>query len=240
MNKHEFALFFPDLIALGVGDEITIIDHDLVHRMHTVLRMKVGQSCILFNARRAYAITIISLSKKELEALVDERIESSPLKPSIRFLLPLLKREALEEALYSLVELGANEIQLVATHKSLHEVQPKYMERLHKIIIAAAEQSKHFTIPALLDPIPLARIFNDDVLVFFDPEGEQAFSIIEDMRRLKPHRFNLLIGPEGDLTHDEKKLLKEHGALFCQLTPTILRARSAVVAGLALFRSLLQ
>jgi len=48
-----------------------------------------------------------------------------------------------------------------------------------------------------------------------------------------------MIGPEGDLTAQEKELLKERGVQFLRLTPTILRAQQAVVVAMGIFRSLL-
>ncbi len=48
-----------------------------------------------------------------------------------------------------------------------------------------------------------------------------------------------VIGPEGDLTKEEKAYLKEQGFLFCALTPTVLRAQQAVALGLGILRSYL-
>ena len=45
------------------------------------------------------------------------------------------------------------------------------------------------------------------------------------------------VGPEGDLTQEEKDYLKQQGFVFCRLTPTVLRARQAVALGLGILRS---
>ena len=49
----------------------------------------------------------------------------------------------------------------------------------------------------------------------------------------------LMVGPEGDLMGDEKAYLNGNGFVFCQLTPTILRAQQAVTVSVGALRSLL-
>ena len=50
----------------------------------------------------------------------------------------------------------------------------------------------------------------------------------------------MLVGPEGDLTHEEKQFVDDHGFIFCKLTPTIMRAHQAVAVGLGVLRSMLR
>jgi RsmE family RNA methyltransferase len=50
----------------------------------------------------------------------------------------------------------------------------------------------------------------------------------------------LFVGPEGDLTDQEKVLLKQNGFIFCALTPTILRACEAIALGAGVVRSILR
>jgi 16S rRNA (uracil1498-N3)-methyltransferase len=238
-NKHEFALYIESLPHVKPNKELVCTDKELVHRVHTILRMAPGQTLILFDKNENLTITLTSLTKKELVAHLVERKDSQVLKPAIRFLLPLLKREALEEAIYSLVELGAQEIQLIITQKSLHSLPGKGLERLTKIAVAAAEQSKNFSFPTILPPISLAESSKNGPLICFDPEGDSALEVVESLRKKNAPSISLIIGPEGGLTPDEIMLLKNAKASFCRLTPTILRARSAVTVGLGMLRSLI-
>ena len=43
-----------------------------------------------------------------------------------------------------------------------------------------------------------------------------------------------MIGPEGDLTMQEKDLLKERDVQFLRLTPTVLRAQQAVAVSMGI------
>ena len=108
---------------------------------------------------------------------------------------------------------------------------------------AAAEQSKNFAFPKLLGPIALdaaiKTIHRDAIRIFFDPEGCNLTNIITSINTSLSTRIVLVIGPEGDLTADEKAYLNCNGFVFCRLTPTIMRAQQAVTVALGALRSLL-
>ncbi len=113
------------------------------------------------------------------------------------------------------------------------------MERLERVAIAAAEQSKNFALPIIQLPIAwqesLARLQQHTSYVG-DPQGIPSALFFKE----KQHRvdaYNLIIGPEGDFTPDEYKQLKDGGVIALQLTPTILRAEMAAFYIAALVRS---
>jgi 16S rRNA (uracil1498-N3)-methyltransferase len=164
------------------------------------------------------------------------------LRPSISFLLPLLKRDDYEGALYSLAELGVSSIQPVITQKTHTSWSDRDADRAERILIAATEQSKNYAMPELKAPISLDKavqaVDKGSIKVFFDPLGEAFFSVLRMLHDNQPQHIVLLIGPEGDLSSEEKKMVKEKGFIFCALTPTIVRAVQAAALGAGLVRSL--
>ncbi len=127
-------------------------------------------------------------------------------------MLPLLKREAFESALYTLCEMGATSIQPLITQKSrTNWDSEKDFARVLTTMRAAAGTK-----------------------IFFDPAGMP----LKQMLSL-PMTGPLYgcVGPEGGLTPEEKEHLKALGFVFCRLTPTVLRARQAVAVGLGILRS---
>lgn len=253
-SKHEFALYVPNLTALlsGVSAAQTLVfdNAEIVHRIQSVLRLEPGEEIRLFDRRIQALCVIQSVHKKEIRFLISKKKETMHLVPPVTFFLPLLKKEDLEMALYSLVELGATEIQLVVTEKSRQpgpkEREQKELERLERVMIAAAEQSKQFVIPVLSSAIPfetvLARFAQKkpgSIALFFDPEGDDFFSVMSNLRKQNPAEVFLLVGPEGDLTGEEKEALTKAGACFCKLTPTVLRALQATAVGMGAVRSVL-
>ena len=246
-NKHEFSLYWPKISAhvaqLKAGETFQLDDVALHHRITKILRLAPDEIVILFDQKNNLRVEFLAITKNTIEFKLLAKYQNTIHKPYITFLLPILKRDALEQAVYSLVELGANEIQLIHTQK-VQRTWGEHKERLRlqNIIVAAAEQSKNYVFPELREPQDFQKVidqFAQTDLFFFDPAGEELFPVLENLRTSKTQKITLLIGPEGDLTPEEKNILQKRNVQFCKLTPTILRAQQAIAVALGIFRSLL-
>jgi 16S rRNA (uracil1498-N3)-methyltransferase len=247
--KHEFALYIMGLSTLiksaSQGDTITITEEKIAHRIMTVLRLSPNEECIFFD-QYIHIQCIIKefIGKKQVLCTIQQKKINTILSPSLTFLLPLLKRDDFENAIYSLTELGATTIQLVVTQKT-HDssFNQKDMDRAQRIIIAAAEQSKNFSYPTIKTPISLLKIIDKlttPIKIFFDPQGKSFASITQYLLIESPNDIVLLVGPEGDLSNEEKEMITLKNFIACALTPTILRSVQAAVLGTGLVRSLLK
>lgn len=236
-QTHLFALFVSSvpLESWICGQSVFLQDVDLIHRMIKVLRFAEGDQCIFFNEKIHIQINIQEIAKKNIVVQVLTVQKHQPLQPNITFFLPLLKKEALEQAVYSLCELGVNTIQLVITTKSrqalMHE---KEFVRLQNIVIAAAEQSKNYNLSKIIMPVVLSKIVAKDLKnIVFDPAGVSFFTL---QKNSTCQSMGLLVGPEGGLTDPELKQVQKLGFVSCALTPTVLTAVQAVALGAGLFR----
>jgi len=242
-EKHRFAFFIQKVSKVIIQEECFISDLPLLHRLTHVLRLKVGDEIMLFD-REAYVVAAITLiAKKKLRATLLEYKKNTYLKPELHLLLPVLKKDALSDAVYSAVEVGASTIQLVYTDKSQRTLSSHELDRLERVAISAAEQSKRFAFPEIKETIPFMDAIDScstSMCIFFDPRGITVQEQLEAYRHGSQQSITLLMGPEGDLSLQEKKLLKQAGWSFCALTPTVLRAVQAVAVGLGVFRSLLK
>ena len=246
--KHEFALYIPELgsvLKSGLTNAFTLHNAEVATRIGSVLRLQPGESCILFDRTLHARCTLVAVQKKGVEFKLLEKNKNSVVQPKISCLLPLLKRDDLEAALYASVELGATDVQLVITEKVQRAWGgTKEFERLRRIMIAAAEQSKNFALPELYEPQPLPKVVAalaaDSTKLFFDLGGQPAFTVMHNLVQQKPAALAMLVGPEGDLTVQEKALLAEHQFVVSELTPTVLRAVSAYTLGLGMLRSCLK
>lgn len=246
-NQHEFAIYFPILTSLiadsSAQETLTIQDTDLVHRVERVLRLKASEVFILFDQHNHIRCVLQKFeNRKTIEVLLLEVSPNKVLAPELIVWLPVLKRDDLEEAIYAMVELGVNEVHLLLTDKVQRSWGgAKEFERLQRIIISAAEQSKNFSFPVLFEPISFdvfAQKFEATrQLIFFDVGGIPLFDVLADLKKKKPAGLEVLIGPEGDLSLREKSVLQKIGAITCALTPTILRARQAIALGAGALRS---
>lgn len=245
-QTHLFAFYHQDfsgkIAQRSSGQEILIVDADLTHRLTSVLRLAVGEQLILFDRTMHAIVTIHAIVKhKSLVFILDEKHKNFIWQPAVEFLLPLLKRESLETALYSLSELGITTIRLVITQKSQQKWTSKDHERAQKIIIAASEQSKNFAFPELIQPVPLKQALQDipdTHKIFFDPAGKLLKEQLATYTTATS--CMLAIGPEGDLTADEKEMFKESRFEFIALTPTVLRSSQAAALGAGIMRSLIR
>ncbi len=246
-DKHEFALYKESLSLLvqhkTPGDSILFADEHLLHRMIHVLRLGKNDTCVFFDRNIYVSAAIDVIGKKQIQVTLQSIHPTKELHPHITFLLPVLKREDYEAALYALTEVGVNTIQLVFTQKTGNKwAQERDGDRAHRIIISAAEQSKNFAYPELQSPIFLQEAlkkYDNWTKLFFDPQGTHLFDVMQTLRDTKPEHIALLVGPEGDLTVEEKRIVRENNFMFCSLTPTIVRAVQATTLAAGFVRSLL-
>ncbi|MCL5436700.1 MAG: 16S rRNA (uracil(1498)-N(3))-methyltransferase [Candidatus Dependentiae bacterium] len=240
-ERHEFALFCPTLPDGLAPDAVYgVVERELVHRLVHVLRVEGGESLLLFDRRQAAGVVVQAVDKHQVTCRVAEVRPLQPLSPAITWYLPLLAREAYEAAVSILTSMGALAIVPLITEKSEQRNRPA--DRLERVMIAAAEQSKQLVLPRIAPVEVLSRSellepVAGQMRIFFDPAGEAAWNVLSAIRSAGPTAISCLIGPEADLTEAEKDLLREAGVHFCALTPTILRAEQAVTVAMGLLRS---
>ncbi len=247
-TQHEFAFYYPNLASFikpfAVDAEFSIQDKDLYHRIVHVLRLQVGEVITLFD-QAVHALCVIQAlqGKQKIVLRLQGVFQNQVYKLPILFILPLLKRDDCQKAIYSLVECGATEIQLVYTKKSQQSWgQKKELPRLERIMIAAAEQSKNFAFPNLRIPLSLDNFLvkfasRKDIKIFFDSAGMPLAQVVQSISSKHAKGLMLMIGPEGDLVPEEKDSIKQADFIFCALTPTVLRAAQAAAIGTGIFRS---
>lgn len=245
-SKHHFALYWPPISSprFKTGTSFALDDELLVHRITKILRLTPSQTCTLFDENVHCSVRLVAIEKRSVVLTIISKNSNKQLVPAISCILPLLKREALEHALYNLVEIGVNEIQLVFTQKTQRTwAGQKEFERIRKIMIAAAEQAKQFLVAAIHAPISLNEYLQQnkkiESLIFFDPNGISLAQWFAQAQTKKNESISLLIGPEGDLTSAEKDAVRASGAETVCLTPTVLRAQQAITLGAGVIRALL-
>ena len=244
-SKHEFAVHVPGLSSQlsSKSGSLSLSDTDVVHRIRSVLRLAQGDELMLFDSTQHAACSIIEITKKTISVRIISSDRTISLQPSITFLLPLLKREALERMIYACVELGATTIQLISTEKSQRSWRSeKELQRMHAIMIAAAEQSKQFSLPILQQPIYLQEAIQlhakDTIKLVADPVGLPLYEVLTQIVQKKSARIVMTMGPEGDLSDGEKEILRTASYQAVRLTPTVLRSQQAGALLLGVVRSM--
>ena len=222
--------------ALTLGQEQT-------NYLVSVLRMKAGDSVILFNGRDgAWLAKVTDPHRKGVTVeLAVQTAHQTPVS-DLWFGFAPLKTGRLDYLVQKATEMGAGVIQPVITQHT--QVSKLKTVKLAANIIEAAEQCEVLTVPRLEAEIGLGELLSDwrtthglRRLVFCD-EAAPAATPVQQLSGLDGLPVGLLIGPEGGFSDAERKLLLSQSFVIpISLGPRILRADTAAVAALALVQA---
>lgn len=221
---------------LGINQSVDL-DEDGGHYVRTVLRLKKGDSLIVFNGNGdEYAAILDEASRKRVSIQVRSRSArdvESPLR--IVLGLSISRGDRMDLSVQKAVELGANAIIPLTTERCLVQftAEKKIQRWRHwqKIIHHAAEQSGRTVVPELGE-IALIEdwVVNQPGLkLFLDPYAETTMPQLEPIGQT----VTLLIGPEGGFSGQERSFAQVYGFIPVRLGRRILRTETAGIAALA-------
>ena len=220
-----------------------MLGHDQTTYLLSVLRMKAGDSVVLFNGRDgAWLAKITDPHRKgaTVELVVQTAHQTPP--SDLWFGFAPLKSGRLDYLVQKATEMGAGTIQPVITRFT--QISKLKADKLHANIIEAAEQCEVLTVPRLADEVSLADLLRDwrqvhglRRLVFCD-EAAPSAAPTQTLAWLEGLPVGVLIGPEGGFSDEERQLLLAQPFVIpISLGPRILRADTAAVAALALVQA---
>ena len=148
---------------------------------------------------------------------------------------PTKKAERNEWMVEKMTEMGVDRIDFIVTTNTIKESLNRVVNlgRLQKIAVAAMKQSQQFYLPE----ITLNQNFNTFIenrtektrLIAYVPDNQLSEHVIQLAN--KGGETLLLIGPEGDFTPEEVKIVLNKGFITTSLGATRLRTETAAVAG---------
>lgn len=201
------------------------------HYLAHVMRRKAGDAVVVFNgAEGEWRARVVAISRDRACLAVEQRVRPQTRECPLILLFALLKRDATDLAVRQATELGATLIQPVLTART--NTARANLARLSTIAEEASEQSGRLSVPVLRPPAPLA-----DVLAAWPADCPLALALPGAPRPAA--RFcALLVGPEGGFAPAELDALSRRPFVApLGLGPHVLRAETAIVAGLALLRA---
>lgn len=221
------------------------LGHDQTSYLLSVLRLKAGDSVILFNGRDGAWLGKITDPHRKgatLELTVQTAHQTAP--ADLWFGFAPLKTGRLDYLVQKATEMGAGTIQPVITRFT--QVNKLKADKLAANIIEAAEQCEVLSVPALATETSLEELlagWRDTHglrrLLFCD-EAAASASPAEQLGWLKGLPVGVLIGPEGGFSDEERALLLSKSFVVpISLGPRILRADTAAVAALALVQAII-
>ncbi len=239
-NKHIFAIYYPEIDTLQ-AHHVDITDGALVKRIAKVLRLSSGDYMTLFGQRQAATCKLVTCEKKRIVCEIDYAWPITPLKPKLIWYLPIAEKSVFEDAVSYLTVLGAYAIYPIITEKSKRSWGTrKDFDRIHRVMVAAAEQSKQLYLPNIYSPCTMHEMpIIADYQYVCNPDGSPLRAYLSDISPGKQATFAGLVGPESGLTDAEVAYLSRIGWQQLRLVPSVLRTQTAVAVGAGAIRSLL-
>jgi 16S rRNA (uracil1498-N3)-methyltransferase len=242
MPSHDFRKprLFVDT-ALESGTTVPL-ERDQSNYLGNVLRLKAGDSILVFNARDGEWLASIT-GRKRLDSLeIESKTRPQDRLPDLAYVFAPLKHARLDYMVQKAVEMGVSSLQPVLTRFT--QVARVNSERMRANVIEAAEQCGILGIAEVAEPVAFDRFLShrkpERLLVFCD----EAADVADPLSMLQGNKptggIDVLIGPEGGFADEERTvLLRQPNALRLSLGPRILRADTAGVAALALVQAAL-
>jgi len=242
MPLHDFRKprLFVDT-ALESGMTVTL-ERDQSNYLGNVLRLKAGDSILVFNGRDGEWLASIS-GRKRLDSLeIESRTRPQDRLPDLAYVFAPLKHARLDYMVQKAVEMGVSSLQPVLTRFT--QVTRVNGERMRANAIEAAEQCGILGIAEVAEPVAFDRFLShrkpERLLVFCDEAADVADPLSVLQGNKATVGIDVLIGPEGGFAEEERAaLLRQPNTLRLSLGPRILRADTAGVAALALVQAAL-
>jgi 16S rRNA (uracil1498-N3)-methyltransferase len=232
--------------ALCAGASVSL-NVSQAHYLGTVLRLKAGDSVLVFNSRDGEWRGTLGGKKRFFALAIAERTRPQPTALDLHYLFAPLKHARLDYMTQKAVEMGASRLQPVLTRHA--QVARVNLERLRANAVEAAEQCGILALPEIRAPLSLERMIAElepeRLLVFCDETADvkdPIAALVQARHTRQGHAppLAVLVGPEGGFAPDERAaLLKLPNAVRLALGPRLLRADTAAVAALALVGAVL-
>ncbi|MGT2799481.1 16S rRNA (uracil(1498)-N(3))-methyltransferase [Streptococcus marmotae] len=224
---------------------VTIEDKDTIKHMFQVMRLAKGDQVVLvFDDGVKHLARVVNEAEYRFELLEDlpDQVEL-PVNVTIACGFP--KGDKLEFLAQKTTELGAHQLWAFPAAWSVVKWDSKKLvkkvEKLQKIALGAAEQSKRNRVPRVTlfahqtDFLAALDSF-DRILIAYEEsakEGERS-ALVEVLSSLSNgEKILFIFGPEGGLSPDEVAQFERKGGRKVGLGPRIMRAETAPLYALS-------
>ena len=216
------------------------LDHDESGHCVKVLRHRAGDVIsVIDGCGTLYKCKITDDSHKGVEAMVLESVEnwgghSYNLHMAV---CPTKNNDRYEWFAEKACEIGLDEISPVIGEHSERRVFKT--ARIEKILVSAAKQSLKGAVPVVNEPESVKEFITTEreglklIAYCFEDERFPRRSIKEALQTYDGTDITVLIGPEGDFSHEEAELAMVNGYIPIHLGDSRLRTETAALTAVA-------
>ena len=226
-------LYFFDKIQ---SDLVAHLKKEQSHYLKDVMRLKIGDNFSVFNTQGEWNATIENYEKNGVQIKILDKLRDKENEQNIWLAFTLIKQNSLNFIIQKGTELGVQRFIPILSERTI--VKDINIERVKKIIIESAEQSNRISIPKINKLDTLKKFLSDfpknGCLVFCDINCKQS-DLKNILSKENKDPVCILIGPEGDFSEIERKLIIDLDQSFSiSLAKNILRAETAAIAAVTL------
>lgn len=211
---------------------IVICDDDIFH-ITKVMKMRPGDQFEINLDGDIKLAEFVSSSPFSYK-IIKEFNENHEIEGYIRLLYCLPKGEKTDLVIQKAVELGANEVVLINSERSIAKItkenKDKKILRFNKIIKEASEQSKRTNLMKLNDVISFKEISNypgDINLIAYENTNSTVKNLSDILKEAKGKTVNVIIGAEGGISKSELQIALDNNYQEISLGKRILRSETA-------------
>jgi 16S rRNA (uracil1498-N3)-methyltransferase len=240
--RHPLIFMYRFFLKTKIEDpqSIVIADKEIIHKITKVLRLKVGDSFVLFDTDAAeYEVVLKEINKaKAVCGFIRKSYTSRDLEIEINLHQSLLKADKFEWLCQKVTEIGVKKIiPVVSENCVVKELNQNKVKRCQKIIEEATIQSGGKISPvfgSLVKFEEAIKSLNPKQLNLIAYEQEEENLLADVLNHAKSEVVNLFIGPEGGFSPFEIDLARQNSLVSVSLGKRILRAETAGIVGCSL------
>ena len=225
-----------------IEGSICRMDHDESGHCIKVLRHRLGDEISVIDGRGTlYRCRIVSDSHKEVVAQVIDSVQDWGGHPYRLHMAvcPTKNNDRFEWFAEKACEMGFDELSPIIGDHSERRILKT--QRVEKILVSASKQSLKASVPMVNEPVSVkefiaANASNDSLKLIaycFDDERVPRRSIKEVLAGYEGTDVTVMIGPEGDFSHEEAELALQAGFIPVHLGASRLRTETAALAATA-------
>lgn len=227
-------LFFVSEVRSGRAE----LRGEEAKHLSRVLRVEAGQIYEISDNTHKYLAKVAEAHKEAVKFEILEKFEVERERPFIYLYAAIIKFEHFEWGIEKATELGVDRIipvQSARTENGLDKAVAKRLERWQRIGLESSQQCRRVFRPEIEGVMRFRDVLKSATgdRLFLDENREG--NLLANHERT-PETINLLIGPEGGWTDDERTQAREAGWTPVSLGPRVLRAETAWIASLAILR----
>ena len=233
-----------------INENVAKIIGDDVKHIYKVLRISEGEKVVLNNCEGTeYLATVSSVNKQEVLLDIIEKLDlNNESEIKIYLFQGLPKAQKMDLIVQKGTELGINEFIPVITHRVDVKLKGEFkkLDRLNRIALEAAKQSKRSIVPRVIEPLEFEDVLGkiNDLDLFIVPyENAENFGVKTLINKIRSEEkasdiksVGIFVGPEGGIEEEEIEKLKEKGAHIVTLGKRILRTETAGFVATALIQ----